>query len=32
VLVGSALMADDHPETLVSRMVSAGRAARVPAE
>lgn len=31
VLVGSALMADDHPETLLSRMVSAGRAARVPA-
>lgn len=31
VLVGAALMTDDHPETLVSRMVSAGRAARVPA-
>jgi len=30
VLVGSALMADDHPEALVSRMVHAGRAARVP--
>jgi indole-3-glycerol phosphate synthase len=30
-LVGAALMTDDHPETLVSRMVSAGRAARVPA-
>jgi indole-3-glycerol phosphate synthase len=32
VLVGHALMADDHPDTLVSRMVSAGRAARVPGE
>ncbi len=31
VLVGAALMADDHPETLVGRMVHAGRAARVPA-
>jgi indole-3-glycerol phosphate synthase len=31
VLVGAALMADDHPETLVGRMVQAGRAARVPA-
>ena len=30
VLVGAALMADDHPETLVSRMLHAGRAARVP--
>lgn len=30
VLVGSALMADEHPETLVGRMVHAGRAARVP--
>jgi indole-3-glycerol phosphate synthase len=30
-LVGAALMTHDHPETLVSRMVSAGRAARVPA-
>jgi indole-3-glycerol phosphate synthase len=32
VLVGRALMADDHPEALVSRMVHAGRAARVPSE
>jgi indole-3-glycerol phosphate synthase len=31
VLVGAALMTDDHPETLVSRMLSAGRAARAPA-
>ena len=31
VLVGAALMVDDHPETLVSRMVQAGRAARVRA-
>ena len=31
VLVGAALMADDHPETLVGRMVHAGRAALVPA-
>ncbi len=30
VLVGSALMADDHPETLVGSMVHAGRAARLP--
>ena len=29
VLVGSALMADDQPETLVGRMLQAGRAARV---
>jgi indole-3-glycerol phosphate synthase len=32
VLVGQALMADDHPEILVSRIVSAGRAARVPSD
>jgi indole-3-glycerol phosphate synthase len=31
VLVGAALMTHDHPETLVSRMLSAGRAARAPA-
>jgi indole-3-glycerol phosphate synthase len=31
VLVGAALMADDQPETLVGRMVHAGRAARAPA-
>jgi indole-3-glycerol phosphate synthase len=31
VLVGAALMADDHPDTLVGRMVHAGRAARVSA-
>jgi indole-3-glycerol phosphate synthase len=31
VLVGAALMTDDHPDTLVARMVRAGRAARVPA-